>query len=237
MKTYLSYGGGINSTAMLLLLHNEKWQFETIYVDHGCDWPETREYVRMLQEHYPITILTPKVQQNKNVFTNLYDYCWYYKVVPQKKFRWCTAKFKIKTIKKYCETPSFQLIGFDVGEKKRIKINHDKGFENRYPLIEYEIDRNECKKIIKKHGFPIPIKSGCFICSYQRVSQWKELRRVHPELYCKAKKLEDRNLEYQKEKYGKIKYYLCGNKPLEVVINEKQGVLWNNLKPPCSCLT
>ena len=44
-KYYLSYGGGVNSTALLLLVEDWGWDVDIVYVDHACDWPETREYV------------------------------------------------------------------------------------------------------------------------------------------------------------------------------------------------
>ena len=50
MKNYLSFGGGVNSVAMMLLLLDQKQEFESIFVDHGTDWPETYEYFDMFQE-------------------------------------------------------------------------------------------------------------------------------------------------------------------------------------------
>jgi len=45
MKKYLSYGGGVNSTACIVLHAQGKINYdEAIYIDHGCDWPETREF-------------------------------------------------------------------------------------------------------------------------------------------------------------------------------------------------
>ena len=110
-----------------------------------------------------------------------------------------------------------------------------KGIENRWPLIERDIDRANCKKIIIRHGLPLPQKSGCFICPFQRKAQWIELRRIRPELFCKAEQLEKRNMEYRKSK-GKTPLYLSASKkPLRVIVNEAQGVLWEELKPPCQC--
>ena len=55
MKTYLSYGGGVNSTAMLLMLHKEGWEFESIYVDHGCDITEGElKAVRAIVKTYEV---------------------------------------------------------------------------------------------------------------------------------------------------------------------------------------
>ncbi|HEX9972317.1 MAG TPA: phosphoadenosine phosphosulfate reductase family protein [bacterium] len=67
MKKYLSFGGGVNSVAMMLMLLDQKDEFEAIFVDHGTDWPETYEYFEMLQgwmkdhRHSQITVLKPDV--------------------------------------------------------------------------------------------------------------------------------------------------------------------------------
>lgn len=52
MKNYLSFGGGVNSVAMYLIMLDDGMipgdstnGFEAVYVDHGGDWPETLEYV------------------------------------------------------------------------------------------------------------------------------------------------------------------------------------------------
>ena len=197
MKKYLSFGGGVNSVAMMLMLLDQKEDFEAIFVDHGTDWPETYEYFEMFQEwliengHKPITVLKPNVQG----YENLYKYYWDNKWVPSFMARICTDKFKIRPIHKYVEKPCFMLLGIDYGEIKRAKISTNKGTENRYPLIEVEINREGCKQIIADHGLPIPMKSGCYICPYQKKTQWVELRKKHPGLFCKATSMEKRNMD------------------------------------------
>jgi len=229
MKQYLSYGGGVNSTAMLVLLHDEGIHFESIYVDHGCDWPETREYIQMITEKYPITILKPNVEG----YDNLYSYSDHYKMIPSRMKRWCTDKFKVRVINQYVETPCFSLIGFSTDEGHRAKPQYKDGIENRFPLIEREINRRQCKEIINEHNLPMPIKSGCWFCPFQRVGQWKKLRRQHPDLYCKAKHLEDQEIEARR-KIGKGPLYL-EKKPLDKVVKESQNVLFKDMKPPCYC--
>lgn len=169
MRNYLSYGGGVNSSALLLLLHDEGVEFEAVYVDHGCDWPETREYVDMLSQRYPITILKAQVYSRKvdAIFDNLYDYSMAVGRFPDRKIRWCTSRFKSRVLEKYQQSPAFVFIGIDAGESHRAKISSKNGFEYRWPLIEREIDRNGCIEIIKAHGLPVPIKSGCWFCPFQ----------------------------------------------------------------------
>lgn len=231
MKQYLSYGGGVNSTAMLLLLHDEGQEFESIYVDHGCDWPETREYVQMMAERYPITILRPQVEG----YDNLYEYAFHYSMIPSRIKRWCTDKFKVRTMAAYWQRPCFCLIGFSSDEARRAKLGSEAEVENRFPLLEREIDRDGCIEIIKAHGLPVPIKSGCWFCPFQRIGQWKLLRRIHPDLFCKAQRLEEREIEARKLK-GKGPLYLADKKrTLLEVVKESQETLWEDMKPPCQC--
>lgn len=37
MKNYLSFGGGVNSTALYLLMQEMEIDFEAVYIDHGAD--------------------------------------------------------------------------------------------------------------------------------------------------------------------------------------------------------
>ena len=197
MKKYVSMGMGVNSVAMMLVLLDQKEDFEAIFVDHGTDWPETYEYLEMFQGwlikngHKSITVLKPDVEMHKN----LYEYYWEFKMVPSFMVRICSDKFKVRVINKYVEKPCFMLIGFDTDEEHRAKISITKSIENRFPLLENEISRSGCKQIITDHGLPVPMKSGCYICPYQKKQQWVELRQKHPELFCKATGIEKRNMD------------------------------------------
>ena len=238
MKKYVSMGMGVNSVAMMLLMLDQKEDFEAIFVDHGTDWPETYEYFDMFQiwleenNHRLITVLKPDVEG----YGNIYKYYWKHKWVPSFMARICTDKFKIRPIHKYVKKPCFMLLGIDFGEIKRARISSNKGIENRYPLIEHEIDRDGCKKIISDHGLPIPIKSGCYICPFQRVGQWRELRMIHPELFCKAQQLEDRNMKHRAS-IGKKPFTLNNSgKRLKTVVDEDQMNLFQEDDyPPCQC--
>ena len=232
MKNYLSFGGGVNSVALYLHLLDNNVKFEAVFVDHGTDWPETYEYVEMFKEKYPLTVLKPAIQG----YDDLYNYCWHKEWVPSPLRRWCTDKFKMRAIHKYCQTPCWQMLGIDFGERKRAKMSSSKGFENRFPLIEAEIDREGCKDIIRSHNLPLPIKSGCFICPFQRVHQWKELRRNHPGLFCKAVELERRNMAYRKAQ-GKAPMFLSMSKrSLQSIVDENQRQIFKQDEyPPCNC--
>lgn len=230
MKNYLSFGGGVNSVAMYLYLFEQDVDFEAVFVDHGGDWPETYEYVEMFSGKYPLTILRPDRADS------ILEYCRKYKITPGRRFRWCTRIFKSDILTGYHETPCFVFIGFDYGERHRAKIYTNRGQEFRYPLIEAEIDRRGCKDIIRRHGLQIPIKSGCFICPFQRVGQLRELRKKHPDLFCVFEQLENRCND-ERVRRGLDKYYSFRKPVREIAeknINQRQ--LWpQDEYPPCEC--
>jgi len=227
VKNYLSFGGGVNSVALYLHLLDEGWYFEAVFVDHETDWPETYEYVEMFKSKYPLTVLKPG---------SVYDYSWGYKMFPSRRYRWCTRIFKQIPFNKYAPKECFILLGFDYGERYRAKIYTDKGREYRYPLIESEITRDDCKQIIKNHDLPVPMRSGCFICPFQRVGQLRELRKKHPELFCKLEQLENRNNEHR-ERMDKKPYYSFKKPVREVAernINQRR-LFERDEYPPCEC--
>lgn len=233
MKNYLSMGFGVNSVALYLLMQDLGMEFEAVFVNHGGDWPETYEYADyFIATGRPVTVLTPNVDGH----TNLYDYCLAKRSIPVRMKRWCTDKFKIRQLKKYCTSPSFQHIGIDFGESHRAKMASFKGCENRFLLIERKIDRQGCIDLIKEHGLQVPIKSGCYFCPFQKKSEWIRLRKANDGLWCKAVAIENES-NNRREEQGKGPVYISGEHALGDIINDKQMVLDGFAEefPPCQC--
>ena len=243
MKVYLSHGLGVNSWALYLYLIEQGEvpgvDFEAVAVNHHTDWPESYEYLEMmLAKGYPVTVIEPDVGGIKS----LYEYCLKRSIIPARIRRWCTVKFKIGPLEKYQEKPCVVMLGIDAGESHRAKMHEQDGITYDYPLVEAGIDRQGCIEIIRRHGLPVPPKSGCFICPYQRRSQWIELRDKHPELFCKAKGLEELSAQKRIDN-GKVPIYYK-DMPLEQYLGAKdrsgrlpvrgQESLWDD-DPPCRC--
>lgn len=71
-KEYLSFGGGVNSVALYLLLEQKGVEFEAIFVNHETDYPETYEYVDYLRDQgFKITEIKP----NYEGYSKKKDYC------------------------------------------------------------------------------------------------------------------------------------------------------------------
>lgn len=235
MNKYLSYGGGVNSTAMMILLNEKKIEFESVFVDHGADYPETYKYVDLLKEKgFPITIIKSGDYNKRIKGLDLTEYCKKYRIMPSRQMRWCTSEFKIIPMYAYFERPCSVLIGFHADEYKRAKPSQDPDITNEFPLIDYDINQQGCVEIIKKANLPVPMKSGCFYCPYQRVGQFRQLRDQRPELYCIAKSIED-DFNERRQDQGKKEFYLKGDMPLDKLVKENQKEIFDEFRKPCQC--
>ena len=215
MKIYLSYGAGVVSEALRLWLLENRYDFEAVWVDHGCDWPETQEFAHTIPD---LTILKPNVEG----YDNLYDYCLKYSIVPSFMNRWCTDKFKIRVLYQYFKQPCIVYIGFSWDENHRLRNSTEDKIFNQFPFVSFNWTRQDCIDYIKKLGKKIPMRSGCWFCPFQTPEQWQLLMKKHPDLYQKAKTLEKLNIEYRKSK-GKIPLTLhASGKSLEVLTQERQ---------------
>jgi len=96
-----------------------------------------------------------------------------WKIAPMR--RAISAELKAHGFKK---TPGIvkQLLGISMDEYQRMRDSDVKYITNEYPLIDKHMNRHDCKRYIKDAGLPIPARSSCMFCPYQRKSEWRELR-------------------------------------------------------------
>ena len=206
MRNYLAFGAGVNSVALYLLLKRLGREFEAIFVDHGTDWPETYSYVRKFSAMLPVTRIRPEYHRPDmgKTYNCLYDYCWDRRTIPLSHHRWCSQEFKVSPLLRYVERPCRLYIGIDASESHRKSECSDPKVHFIYPLINYKIDRQHCEKLILKAGLTVPINSRCFICPFQRISEWKQLYIQHPDLFAKARALEQRAREHARATGNKV---------------------------------
>jgi len=183
MQFWLSYGGGVNSTALAILLCEGKLPqytpFRVVFSDTGDEKPQTYDYIREVftpyLELHGITLET--VKPSETVLGR-----WErLKVTGNRQLRGCTVEGKINPIKKHVEANGggVQLIGVDAGEAHRMP-------DRVRPLVDLDIDRDGCETIIAAAGLPSPGKSGCWHCPFSRVGDIIQLARYEP---CKFERI------------------------------------------------
>ena len=187
MKIYQSFGAGVNSVALYLLLKQKGINFEAVFVNHETDHPETYQYVAYLREQgFQIT----EIQPNYEGFSSLYEYCKFRKFLPTIYLRWCTYRFKLQPFWNYVETPCTVHIGISAEEKHRCHPHERKGIKSKWLLVEEGINRQACVRMIKAAGLEPAQKSGCWLCPFQSKQQLRRLYRNHPGLFEKIVELE-----------------------------------------------
>ncbi len=241
--TIVSYGAGVNSTAMILLLLDQKEPIETIlFADTGAERPVSLEYLAYFREwldkNHGLEIITVRHDG-----VGLVDYCKEAKTVPSRVARWCTDKFKTIPLTRWIKAnypDSIQAIGYDHGESHRIPAaprayrHQDR---NVYPLVNALLDRDDCINLIAKAGLRVPEKSGCWLCPFQRLEQWAELEISHHDLFGTAVELEkiaagrsDGLYVFGSQKWDTLEKRVARYRKKKCLMND----LWETSRP-CGC--
>jgi len=113
--------------------------------------------------------------------------------------RVCTQDYKISPIRKKLrelvglkratkDTPILvsQWIGISTDEAVRTKPSRDRWIENRWPLIEKNINRQECLSWLQNNGYPTAPRSACVYCPFHNDNEWLRIKTTDPEGFQKA---------------------------------------------------
>jgi len=205
MPTVVSYGGGVQSTALVVLAMRERWAIdEIVHVDLvDAESPRTREYVdyfrRWLRDGYgrDITVI------ERNMYRDMLDnpeftpVPWRARDASFMLSRQCTRQYKVSPMQRYLydRYPGERIrlmLGISVDEYHRMRDSSAARIEHVYPLVDRRLTRWRCQEIIGRAGLALPWKSSCWFCPYRSLeSQWALVQR-YPDLAGMASLLEDR---------------------------------------------
>lgn len=208
--TVASYGGGTNSTAMLIECAKRGVKVDLIlFADTGGERPNTYNYISIFNEWLvangmPEITIVRKVRANGDLLTLEQD-CIEKQMLPSIAygFKSCSQKYKIQPQDKFMNNwpPAraewdagrkiTKLIGYDVGESHRTKKDYsDDKYDFDYPLVRWGMGRQECIQSILDAGLCLPGKSSCFFCPNSRKTEIRHLAAVYPELAERAVAME-----------------------------------------------
>ena len=209
----VAFGGGVDSTAMILGLYEKNLPIDLIlFADTGGERPETYEHINnfsdwLAKKGLPIITIVKKVRRDGSLET-LEEECHRRKNLPSIAygFKTCSQKHKIAPQDKFLNhwAPAvnywttggkcIKYIGYDAGESHRAENaakRDDPKYNYSYPLIEWQWEREDCLEIINKHGIKNVGKSACFFCPSSKPKEIVELYKVHPELIERAIAIEN----------------------------------------------
>jgi hypothetical protein len=199
--TVVAYGGGVNSTALLVGLHERGERPDAIvFADTGGERRETYAHVAAMSA-WCISAGFPEIATVRATFQGevetLEQQLLRTKSVPSLAYGYkrCSQRFKREPSEKWLrgafpEGEIVKLVGFDAAERHRAERAQQVvgRFRNRYPLIEWNWAREECVEAIKRAGIAPPPKSSCFFCP---ASKPREIRALPCDLLARALAIED----------------------------------------------
>lgn len=183
----VSYGAGTNSTALLVEMVRRGEHVDLItFADTGGERPETYAYVQLFSDWLVAHGMPPIITVHKGgKVETLEENCLRMSMLPSVAygFKSCSQKFKVEPQEKFANNHPLtkgawseglkviKCIGYDAGEPQRAKFHEDKKYVWRYPLLEWDMGREECVASIRNAGLPLPGKSSCFFCPNSKTQE------------------------------------------------------------------
>jgi hypothetical protein len=106
----------------------------------------------------------------------------------------CTTGWKVRVIERYLRSKGIRKwrtwLGFSVDEPRRW-IKKAKNPLYRLPLVnEVRLRRSEAISLVKRHGWPQPPRSACWMCPNHNNDEWRYLKQYNPKEFQMAVEFE-----------------------------------------------
>lgn len=246
----VSYGGGVQSTALLVLAAQRRIDFPLFLmanVGDDSEHPATLDYVRRVAQPYASAqgielVVLERIKRDgtaETVWSRVMREGSTSQTIPvylgngMPGSRSCTVDFKVKVTGRElkrrgatAESPATVGIGISVDEIHRANNRRTLPHERIvYPLLDLRLRRDDCMRIIREAGLPIPPKSSCFFCPFHRAVTWQDMARDEPHLFEMACQLEE-TLNARQDSAGKPHVHLTRfGQPLRTLFRDDAPVL------------
>ncbi len=248
MITLVAFGGGTDSTAMLIGMveRGEAAPHAILFADTGGEFPHTYDHIARFSD-WLVSHGYPQIQvlrRNKKdgSWESLEDECLRTKNLPSIAygFKTCSQKFKIGPQDKWCNNDPViraewkagrkirKLVGYDWDEFYRAKFYDDDKYVLEYPLIDWRWRRADCVAAIARAGLTQPLKSSCFFCPHMRPDEVRTMRDKYPDLLDRAVAMETgaklTSIKGLGRNWSWREFLKQGDLPLDVPQEDRSGV-------------
>lgn len=197
-KHIVSFSGGKDSTAMLLMMIEKEIKIdEIIFLDTGAEFPDMYNHIKKVENYINRKIIILKAENNFEYMMLHYEkkkgknkgqkgYSW-----PDFRNRWCTQYLKksviSKYLKKYKNDEIIEFHGIAADEVERLNKNKEKNI--RYPLAEWNISEKQALQYCYDKGFTWNglyknfDRVSCWCCPLKSLKELKILYKKYPELW------------------------------------------------------
>ncbi len=193
----VSYSGGKDSLATLLLVRDSLSGFDILFADTGLEFPETIENVKNIVADLSLPL---KTHSSGDVFWKAIENFGY----PTVEVRWCCKVCKLGAITQVIEESYENGCLTFIGQRKyesEIRANSERIWKN--PWVGNQIGASPIQDWTALHvwlylfwkkakyntlyerGFD---RIGCWLCPSASMADFSRLKEIHPELYEKLEK-------------------------------------------------
>lgn len=196
-----SYGGGVQSVAILVLISQGRLPKpeRVVMADTGRERSTTWEYT----ERYAVPLMR-QCGMVLEVVTHSYATVDLYTrkgrlLIPAftqsgKLPTFCSHKWKKEPVLRYLreqgygpKRPVVEWLGMSLDEIQRMRVSELKWIQFDYPLVFSErLRRHECAAMIESAGLPVPPKSACWMCPNMNNAEWLEVKEKSPDDFWRA---------------------------------------------------
>ena len=229
MKRFISFSGGVESTAMCLLYGKGA---KAIWCDTGAEHALMYERVdyceKVLTAHhggdFELIRIKPSVTCKGEKVQTLTQYIERSMYMPSKMRRYCTGRFKIEPIDLFlaeqgdCEL----MIGFNADETARVgNFEKAKNVRYSYPLQDAGYTREDCEFMLTDYDLhpnlpPYMKRGGCKYCIFKSIKEYKAMY-----FFNRAEFMECLNLERSvQDKRGKFFAISMSGRSLQDIAKE-----------------
>lgn len=201
MKDYIALSGGVDSTALALLMPDA----ELVFTDTGWEFPELYAHLEKIEAKTGRKIT--RILSEKGTLPDIIRDQLF---MPGHAARFCTRMSKIEPYHKYLEgkAPANLCIGLRADEERvgNTGVGLPDGITIRYPLREMGMTRRDVVAVCLDHGllprYPVYMaRGGCVGCFYKRRSEVTAMVHLRPDVMDELQELEE-SIQDERSKYA-----------------------------------
>lgn len=204
-KIVWSYGGGVQSIAILVLIAQGKLQKPELAImadtsrERTSTWRYLDNYAKPLMDEIDL----PFVVAGHDLATvDLYGHngdlllpCF---TKTGKLPTFCSDEWKKQVVRRRLRqlgygprNPVLLWMGMSLDEVYRLRHSEKKWIKNHWPLCyDYKLRRHECLIEIEKFGLPEPSPSSCWMCPQMQNPEWLDMKLNDPDDFSQAIKVD-----------------------------------------------
>lgn len=190
-KHIVCLSGGKDSTAMGLRLRElyPGRKFIFIFTPTGDELPYMIEHLNNIEKR----LNSPILRLSHPKYPTIYDLIDHFQMLPNFRARWCSRILKIEVAQEFYQNnkPAIVYVGLRADELSR-KGNKlfDKNIIQSFPMKEWGWNINHILTYLDRNKITIPQRTGCAMCFYQRIGEWWDLWKFHPNRFAKIEFIE-----------------------------------------------